>query len=74
MVHGLNATADSFYASQGRLGGDFEDHNAQLVRRGAWQAGMTWWPGADGCSLLLWQLLLWAVQPVSHDAPPAMTP
>ncbi|KAG1672222.1 hypothetical protein FOA52_002923 [Chlamydomonas sp. UWO 241] len=31
VVEGLNATADSFYSSQGRLGGDFDDRNDALV-------------------------------------------
>ncbi|KAL6753071.1 nucleoside phosphorylase domain-containing protein [Haematococcus lacustris] len=31
VVQGLNASADSFYSSQGRLGGDFQDANEQLL-------------------------------------------
>jgi len=31
VVEGLNATADSFYSSQGRVGGDFDDRNSTLA-------------------------------------------
>ncbi len=48
VIHGLNATADSFYASQGRLGGDFEDHNEQLVR--GWTGGI--WPAGAGLKMM----------------------
>lgn len=33
VVQGLNATADSFYSSQGRLGPHFLDGNEQLIER-----------------------------------------
>lgn len=31
IVTGLNATADSFYSSQGRTGGKFDDRNENLI-------------------------------------------
>jgi uridine phosphorylase len=33
VVEGLNATADSFYSSQGRLGSHFDDGNEQIIEQ-----------------------------------------